>query len=302
VDSVPISSLIVRDVRFGIPEIVREARDVDASVSIPNLPSAGKTRLTISNADRTRSVSLECETHVPTLILPKLPKRFFKARLVSRLATIVLHKGSFRFAWHFPEESASLADWATAAKLCRMMHEQRHARLIISYESKGNVVEVTGTAKGMLSPRGDRDRVQAILDAEQLAKQFDLDLNMVVSQANLFDEASRFIVIKAMLDGSPPDLEIGITLNGEPDAAGKRAGIILPLVARLGQTVLVVVVAVLGPANWTAENRRLSVRGGEARVLAKWTVPAATWNKAEMLARARDLADDSLADIVCYAE
>jgi hypothetical protein len=183
-----------------------------------------------------------------------------------------------------------------------MMHEQRHARLIISYESKGNVVEVTGTAKGMLSPRGDRDRVQAILDAEQLAKQFDLDLNMVVSQANLFDEASRFIVIKAMLDGSPPDLEIGITLNGEPDAAGKRAGIILPLVARLGQTVLVVVVAVLGPANWTAENRRLSVRGGEARVLAKWTVPAATWNKAEMLARARDLADDSLADIVCYAE
>jgi hypothetical protein len=165
----PISALTVSDVRFGISHLLEDSPDLEGgSMEFTSVPSIGTTKLSFSNRKRTSSVMLECETYVPTLLFPKLPEQYFKARFVAPMVSIVTNPkaSGMKIGWQLPEDEAPvlLSDLTTAGVLATLFAKATVGNPVtVAYEKSGKLTELAfcNSPPGFLLRCGNSRRLRS---------------------------------------------------------------------------------------------------------------------------------------------
>jgi hypothetical protein len=281
--SLPISSLVVKNVRFGIPQTIKEHRDVlDGSMSFgaDGPPSVGKTQLVFTDKARATSITHDFSTYIPTMMFGELPPEHFKARFVSKAVSVLVKPAAsaMSISWHFShDDGIPLSELASAIELMSLCGSATRG-LEIAYNASGKVIPVGYQPNAItLSPDALR-LVDVVRHATVLAKHLSLESSIPVLPADLDDHRSQLMSMRSMFDKSLGPVEISIVVESvDASVAGKRTAIVLPMTTRLGDCVVMVLVAYFGPAVWDAERSRLSVNAGDTRLLRKWVIPIKEW-------------------------
>ncbi len=264
--SLPISSFVVKNTRFGIAQTVKEHSDVlggTMSFGTDGPPSVATTQLIFTDRARATSLTHAFNTYIPTMMFGDLPPEHFKARFASSTISVVVKPAevTMSLSWHFSQEHpVPLSELASAIELMSLCGNAANG-IGISYDVGGKVIPLGHHSSALaLSPDALR-LVDVVRHATFLAKHLSLDMTIPVLPADLDDRRSRLALMRGMFDKSLGPIDISIVVeNVDASVAGKHTAIVLPMTTRLGDYVVLVLVAYLGPAVWCEFRSNLITR------------------------------------------
>lgn len=191
------------------------------------------------------------------------------------------------------DEAIPLRDLATATSLLELLASATDEDPVqVSYTQKGSRFVLGHCGSGWTAPPEARELAVASRCALFLVKQFDIDTSLPVVAHQLHDQESQLAAMRGILDRTSGPLSIGVGVESDTDLSGKRAAIVLPMSARVGENVLAAIVAWNGKASWDPHSRKVSIDHGETTLLEKESVPLADWNRPAHVTRASLLADE----------
>lgn len=278
--SLPITSFVVKRVRFGMPQTIKDHRDVlggTMSFGDGGPPSIARTTLIFTDRDRATSVAHDFDTYLPTMF-GDVPPKYFKARFATKAISVIARPadGEMSLAWHF-HETMPLSELASAIELLSLCADAK-AGIEIAYEARDKRIPIAHHPHPVtISPDGRR-LVDVVRHATFLAKHLSLDLATRVLPADLDECRSQLLTMRGMFDKSFGPVDISIVVPTlKANVTDKCVAIALPLVTRIGDQVVMVLVAYFGPAAWDATRSRVSVTNGQTRLLRKWVIPLKDW-------------------------
>jgi hypothetical protein len=290
-DTLPVQRVLVREMRFGIPRTVDDSRGAkSASISIPNLPNAGKATISITNIASGEVASIEFDTYAATSVFPFLPKGFRKLRFVAPFLSLLRTDAdpSLHLSFNVPPQAVSpIGDLARAGAMARVFAEgaQHGLRYDIEFKARGSDQTIHGSSemrakKIRVSPRMLRV-ARALENAGFLTRYFNLPDSSPAQAAALVASASNLEICAQLFSGQSATGSFslrGVSTRGRRLDGALIGQIVCPGFL-IGNHAVMITLAVLGRARWAPRTSGgdVEVEKGECRIMSKNVVPRRRW-------------------------
>lgn len=283
----PVSSIAMDEVRFGIPKPIKMLPVVDVSsvekisISIEPIPSVGETTVTLSDRHRESLVSVTCQTYRASAIFRFLPANKEKIRLVSPFITFVfeppteqdLEHAKIQFSIQIPTtEKMGLETYLKSAKALKLLQSERNDGLWldIGFKSQVAVLEPAPThpMSAFIGPYNfplpdDTDQVLSMAEhVGYLFREFQLDSHLEVRLNTLLKQSGQLMALYVMLKPGimkPTDLGVSYSNKTKQSCDGKKTACIVSAMALIGNQLLVGVGVVAGTSEIIAEESSESI-------------------------------------------
>lgn len=247
-------SVEVSDVRFGIP-VAQRPPSAEKFSFLPG-PTSEKVIVTFVSAGATReefSIPFEVRS---TSVLP-LPALYQKTRLVAPLLYCEplgdpSQGVSWRWTFHVGQEEVSLEHLASAARAVRSLLDPG-TRSSCRIEYLGEMIDLDFSG---LEDERVPDEVLALVDAAinagAVARSFGCNLDQIrLHPDTLTRQSSRLAVLADLFSGTTPQVSLKAN-SDERELHGRQLGHVMIQAVRLGDSMLLVSLGLVGIASWVA--------------------------------------------------
>ena len=300
VKEVPISVLEVSERRFGRKRLLPD-RSGEATITIPQLPSLGITKVTLEDSKLRVRVSLPCETYTSDALLPKLAKRHHRTRFVCPIAEVlIVGWKTATFSWNYPSGEAPLNFFASAATLVQLAARGRKVSLLLSREGKrfsiGGVV--LQSAVSLLSLQ----EANVFLAAKTVAEHFGVEPELPVDPNAVLDSESTLTMLAALILFRPTKkktivhVKVRVPME-KPPTKGKSAICVVPGWVTLGDSVLAATAKISGTmldVRPIGEGIEIVIEPTEAELLDEQHSSVSEFVSDGLMEKARELYDEAL--------
>lgn len=298
VDRLPIHAFTLeKDVRFDVPAETEEHANLESAyMQFSTVPSVGTTVLTFANRKDARSLALPCETYIPTILFPRLPKEHLRYHFACPIASVVVNAQTLKMQikWKLPEgnEPFPLRELAMAGELVSMFAKAEVGNeVVVGFDKNGKKVELGYSDAPSDFSVAVTELAEAVDHARFLAKWFELPEEILVEADSLRGQMYGLAALRGVLDVKTESFEIGLACAAHEALDGKRIAVMLPTWAQIGDRMVAAAVAYGGPVSHVPGEEVFRIRNGRAHVLGHWVVPLDDWKTFGFTRKVRGLAE-----------